>query len=348
MIIFLFLFELKYRLNFLFKKKAKNGNILIVQLSGIGDAILALPFIEFLSTSLNKEIYILTKPSNYSVYKNQDFIKEIYLDNLVFINLQTIKNNKIIDVISIRSDITLLKYFFYLPIRLFPNPHFERTRFFSRFFSRLSILFKKRYYSKVHVVNLFNKYLYKKGHIFYKLNSIYTEDIPFEIYKFISEVEKPVIFHFFGNDNVRKLKLETVYKVIDLIDANLILLGSINDKGYITIPAKHEKRHFDAIGMLSINQISKLVNLVNYAIVVDSSIMHISTFNPDMKIVALMGNAMIGNYGPLIQNNNNLKIINRNSICSPCSKHTCNKYNGFSCIQDISAEEIIAEFNKLV
>lgn len=347
MIISLFLFELKYRLNFLFQRNKKNGNILIVQLSGIGDAFLALPFIEFLSNSLNKEIYILTKSSNYSVYKNQQFIKEIYLHNSEFINLDTINKNKIFDVISIRSDITLLKYFFYLPIRLYPNPHFERTRFITRFLSKLSRSYKKNYYNKVHVVNLFNKYLNKKGHVFHKLNSIYTEEIPLDIYKFICEVKKPVIFHFIGNDNIRKLKVETVYKVINLIDANLILLGSTNDKGYISIPTKHNKRHFDAIGMLNLNQISKLVNLVKYAIVVDSSIMHISTINPDIKIVALMGNAMIGNYGPLIHNNKNVKIINRNPICSPCSNQTCNKYNGFSCIQDISAEEIVNEFNKL-
>jgi ADP-heptose:LPS heptosyltransferase len=339
--------EIRIIVNILCKKRNNKKNILIVQLSGIGDSILALPFIEQLSKIDNLKIYVLTKTQNYTIYKNQNFIETIYTDCDYFILNNLIEHLNIDKVISIRSSISLLKYFLFAKIQFYPNPFFERLRLHTRIISKFSSNYKKKFYNSIHVVNLFNKHILKKNTYFNKLLPIHQEPLPDNLFKFIQESTKPVIFHFLGNDEIRKLNLNIVLDVINNIDGNLIILGTEEDKPFFNNDYILKKKHFNAFGLLNFNQIAQLVQLVNYSIVVDSSIMHISTLNLNMKMVALMGNASLSNYGPLIYNSNNLRIINRNPICSPCSKTTCGKFNGVSCIQDISALEILNEFENL-
>jgi ADP-heptose:LPS heptosyltransferase len=74
--------------------------------------------------------------------------------------------------------------------------------------------------------------------------------------------------------------------------------------------------------------------------------MHIAAI-AKTKLVALMGNTRPEIFGPY-RPENNVTILDRNPSCSPCSRVTCPKFSGHSCVQDIGADEIIAAVKALI
>ena len=74
-------------------------------------------------------------------------------------------------------------------------------------------------------------------------------------------------------------------------------------------------------------------------------VMHLAALC-NLPLVAIMGNALPETFGPRPQTDNQI-ILSRNPDCSPCSRKTCHKINGNSCVQDISSEEILQSLRLL-
>jgi ADP-heptose:LPS heptosyltransferase len=342
-IIKVILFECFYLLK---KRKftVKGNTILVVQLSGIGDAILTLPLVE--SLSINNKIVILTKTSNLNIYKNQPFISKIieykesnFINYNNFINFFSLYNFELL--VSIRSNFNFLFFALINNVKVIPNPLFERFRLYSRFCSFFSKNYKKKYYNKTHTVNIFNKYFNIKQN-FNNLIPIYKEIIPNSLIEFINNEKNIIIFHFAGQDEIRKLKKEVITNIINNINIKIILLGVEKDLNIIKnihLP----NNVYNAIGLLNLNQISYLFERVNNIICVDSSIMHLASINRKMNMICLTGNTLTSYYGPYrVINSDNIIILDRKPLCSPCSKTKCIKFNGYSCVQDINSDEILS------
>jgi ADP-heptose:LPS heptosyltransferase len=335
-----------FEILFIFKNRKisiNDNTILVIQLSGIGDAILTLPLLEKLS--INNKIIILTKSINFNIYLNQPYITKIieYNDS----NFQNIKDfifffnlHNINLLLSIRSNFKFLFFALVNNLKVIPNPIFERIRILSRFLSFFSNSYKKNFYKKNHTVNIFNFY-FNINYKFNQLVPIHKEIIPKVLSDFILNEKNIIIIHFAGQDQIRKLKPEVVFDIIFNIKNKIILLGVDNDFNIIknfNLP----KNVFNAIGMLNLNQISYLFDKVNNIICVDSSIMHLASINNKMNMICLIGNTLSSYYGPYrVNNSENIILLDRKPLCSPCSKISCNKFNGYSCVQDIKSKEII-------
>ena len=143
-----------FEILFIFKNRKisiNDNTILVIQLSGIGDAILTLPLLEKLS--INNKIIILTKSINFNIYLNQPYITKIieYNDS----NFQNIKDFKLFFnlhninlLLSIRSNFKFLFFALVNNLKVIPNPIFERIRILSRFLSFISNSYKKNFYKK--------------------------------------------------------------------------------------------------------------------------------------------------------------------------------------------------------
>lgn len=346
MFLYILLFEVRFHLNYFFRSKSLNNNLLVIQLSGIGDAIICLPLLKYLNIVRNLNLTVLTNSNNFKVFSGQNFINTILVDDGELDLLNILEVYHCDHILSVRSPFKFAFPLFKFRGNFYPNPHYERVRIFSRILSLFSFRYKKYYYSRTHTINLFSDY-FNLNEKFKSLISIDSELLPDSLNKFISSNSANcVLFHFIGNDSIRKLDRELIYSVINDIRANLIIVGGPNDVDYINLDTLDISKHYNAIGQLNIAQIYTLCMKINYCIVVDSSIMHIASINSNMKMVSIMGNAMVGNYGPMVKKEN-LRVLHRNPTCSPCSTLYCIKYNGKSCVQDIRSSEILDAFNSL-
>jgi ADP-heptose:LPS heptosyltransferase len=128
-----------------------------------------------------------------------------------------------------------------------------------------------------------------------------------------------------------------IHDITESIKFPLILVGSIDD---VSLYSKlgYNKSVYNGLGEFSLNEVLYLLENSNFCIAPDSSIMHLASIT-NTKIIGIMGNALEQTFGPLFSINK--FILSRNASCSPCSKSVCHKYDGHSCVQDISLSEII-------
>jgi ADP-heptose:LPS heptosyltransferase len=349
-IILIILSSIRYNLNFLFKKNNKT-NILIIQLSGIGDSILSISFIEnYKNLYPNNSINIIITETSMDIFYLNKNISNIYLfKNDKIYSTTSNKSYYIHDflhsfsfssIISFRLNLEILKNILFYSAIYYPNPLFEKLRLKSRLFSFFSKNYKKNYYSKFHVANLHSNLISN-----IKLKNLteitIVDQIPTDLLNYLNKNNnKFALFHFSGADPIRKLNLDKIQQILNKSKDNIILLGNKSDNYYIRDIIINN--HFNATGILNFNQIAFLLKKCKYIISVDSSIMHLASTIPNIKLIAIMGNSLVDYYGPYnYKNNNNITILHRNPICSPCSNTFCNKFNGFSCVQDIESHEIL-------
>jgi ADP-heptose:LPS heptosyltransferase len=325
----------------------KDKNILIIQLSGIGDSILSIPLLKNLKSENN--IFVITKNENSVIFKNlvNDNNLFIYNDKTQKLKyLNNLINTYNIDIIlSLRSNLPFFIASLFSNVKLIPNPLFERLRIIERLMSFISKKYKNNVYKKTHTANLFNNLI--KVNNFIEIDKIYSEELPDDINKFLNENPKICILHFAGQDQIRHLKLDVIQDICSNNYFKIILIGSKKDKLLIK-DLKPNHNYINIVGDLTLNQITTLLHKVENIICVDSSIMHLASTNNNLNMICIMGNSLVEYYGPLRYNfSNNITILSRNPYCSPCSKKYCNKFNGYSCIQDISSFEIINALKNL-
>ena len=152
---FIILSSIRFYFNIFYKISNKN-NVLIIQISGIGDAILSLPFIEYYKNLYpNYSINILTTENNKNIFYLNNNIKNIYFlkKNIIYTNTNKKKYtiNDFFDtfsygtIISFRLNLAILKNILFIPAIYYPNPLFEKLRLKSRIFSFFSMNYKKNF-----------------------------------------------------------------------------------------------------------------------------------------------------------------------------------------------------------
>ena len=321
--------------------------ILVIQLSGIGDSILTLPLVDKLRIS--SKVDVLTRNSNICIYKGRDpnLVVHDYdhaVPGLITL-IEFFKKGNYDLVISSRSNILILFISIFFKFRLVPNPLFESFSILDKVRSLSSRQYKFRFYSSRHVVNLFNVAL--KIDNFLSLSNVLKEDVPDDVKFFLEGARDVCVFHFAGSDDIRRLKPSVINEICNGIGLKVILIGGPLDSELLE-GVQLNLNVLNKVGDLSLNQVSCLLALVDYAICVDSSIMHIASTYSDLKMVSIMGNSTIGLYGPYSSGFKRSDVVlHRLPNCCPCSRTSCFKYSGFSCVQDITSDEVLSAFQRL-
>lgn len=342
------------RSNFINKKPQK---VLIICIAGIGDSLMCLPLFHILFKNGTKPDFI-TNYGSVSLFENTDIVGNVYgysNDNLTLNNKpiafkKIMEENEYSDIISIRSpNNLLLKLLIYPNFFNFSNNRlYETLRPFSRILSKFSDKYRKNFYSKKHIVE-YNidsiKHLTNKNNLDYpKILRTNAQILPFELESFIRNVGNFILLHVAGRDSIRKLLPTTISEIVSS-DYNFVLVGDMADLKYYSHFNFDSKNVFNAIGLLNLEQLNTLIEKSKLVIAPDSLIMHMSSFL-NKPIIAIMGNAMKETWGPIPKSNNQI-IISREAKCSPCNYTICNKFDGHSCVQDITANEIKNNISKL-
>lgn len=318
--------------------KLSEERVLFISLAGIGDSIYLLSSIQYYNKITSRKVDILIPKSSFDLFANCQFINRIF----------TIDKNHLIEyneykyIFSNRINLLLLfkilrsgfsNYFIV-------NPSYEKLRFISRIKSKLSQEYKKHYFSQFHAGLQFNIIL----------RDIFKSEIDFPkpiiksikpngalINKFLS---KNIIFgvvHVAGQDDIRKISPKLIFDLTIRLNFPIILVGSKNDSDLYSNMSYHDSV-YNGIGEFSLNEVFYLLENSNFCIAPDSSIMHLASLTKT-KLIGIMGNALEQTFGPIFSNNK--IILSRNPYCSPCSLSHCQKYNGHSCVQDITSQEIL-------
>ena len=323
-----------------FRKQIPLANkIGIIISAGIGDNLLLAKLINYLKNKNPKaSIVILTKKNSKEIHICNQYVDEV----IVF---EEIPREKIFEEIKLCGKIYSIRTPFWLVVKLFTNyggsiefnPFYERFRLCSRIKSKLSKKYKKDFYSRIHISNLFipsNEKVSLKE-ITFKFNNNTESILP----KLDSQTY--ILIHTGGYDNIRKLLPSTIKTLIQKINFIVVLIGEESSDDYSDM-----KNCLDLRGKTSLANLNQLIKSAMCVIAPDSMIMHMTCFT-ETPLVAIMGNALQETYGP-IRSDFKTIILNKSPDCSPCSKVNCGKYAGVSCVQSIDPFDIIESVNKLI
>ena len=326
------------------KIQLSEEKVLFISIAGIGDSIYLLSAIQYYNQLTGRKVDIIIPKSSFDLFSNCDYINRTF----------TIDKNHLIDfneykyIFSNRINVdTLFKiiksgFSNYLIV----NPSYEKLRFISRIRCNLSQEYKKYYFSQFHAGLQFNKII----------NDIFKSEIDFPkpiiksikpnsdlINNFLKQNINFGLIHVAGQDDIRKISPKIIFDLTTSINVPIILVGSKNDSDLYSNISYHDTV-YNGIGEFSLNEVFYLLENSNFCIAPDSSIMHLASLTKT-KLIGIMGNALEQTFGPIFSENKIL--LSRNPICSPCSRLTCDKYNGHSCVQDITSQEIIDSINKI-
>jgi ADP-heptose:LPS heptosyltransferase len=310
-----------------YKSNKKN---LVIANGGIGDSIILIGIL--IKYKKNVENWdLLTKKNSSKLFEKH---LPNYFDN-IYLQLDEIEFNKdnYTDIYSIRMGYTDIKELYLKNYngRFHPNEWYDNARILSRVFSILSTKYKKNYYRKTHISEIFKKTLNidEKDKINFKKNNAIKINPKTNLIT--------IGIHVGGSEPIRKLKIETIIEIVHLMpDYNFILIGDKEDSKKFSIENFNSNNIAYKIGSVELNHVSELLKDINIVVAPDSMIMHYCDFL-NIPLIAIMGNALTETYGP---RHTQYKVINRNPRCAPCSRSNCEIFNGYSCIQDINAIEI--------
>lgn len=323
---------------FLSNNHILESKALFISNAGIGDTIYFLSAIQLYNqlTGVKADILI---PANSKdlLFKNE------FLDNIYTINeKQKIDYKKYKYIFSNRTNFSILfeiikSGFSY---NFIENPSYEKLRLISRIRCFISQKYKKDFFSKFHAGLQFNyiiKDIFKSEIKLPKplILSIKPEGI--QINNFLEKNHTYGILHVAGQDEIRKLNPNLIFNISENIHYPIILVGSKYDLVFYE-NVNFNSNVYNGIGEFSLNEVLYLIEKSIFCIAPDSSIMHLAALTRT-KLISLMGNALEETFGPYFSTNK--IILSRKPNCSPCSKHVCRKFNGHSCVQDITLDEIL-------
>jgi len=300
---------------------------LIVLLGGIGDTILAL---DLLHLMLDEKFEVLVYKSQFELVDNflpRNSIKIYESDSINYLdkNIILLKSTLSFKLMLINKKFRINKIVF--------NPLYDGISIVVRFKNFISSSSKKNFYSRRHIKNIFANML--------------NVDINKRI-RFINEKHninnRNIGIHVSGSIEIKRLKVTLLQEIIgsrnDLI---FYLFGSNDDKSRYNILSENINV-VSLIGKTNLSNLSDYLLKMDLVICPDSMIMHYCDYL-GVPVIALMGNALAETYGPF---NSKKNTLSRAPDCSPCSRTTCDKFHGYSCIQDISSAEILDKLNSLI
>ncbi len=309
--------------------------ILIINKGGHGDLFIMLKAIREQNFLIDAAIFILTNESNYNSFKN------VNLKNVRWIkNIEEIENKYFKVMCSLRSDLQAAKELWDYNVKInfmCLNPIYDDLRLYSRIRGFISKKWKKKYYSKKHMGEIFSELIRQSN----------EEKNPYQKNELENKNKRKIqniLVHVGGSSKARSIRPEVVLELIKkLPEYKITITGGTKDR--LEYPAElfQELDIKYEIGLKNIKE--QLDSNGNYDLIIcpDSMFVHYADYF-NIPVVALMGPALPGTYGPTYAHS---EILFRNPICSPCKVNFCNKFNGYSCLQDISAEEIVVAVNKI-
>lgn len=323
------------------------ANPLVICDAGIGDLLMSTPMIQKLSEQSGSPVDVVTNRKSIGVIINNPYINRIFLASNVLcdtIELVSFLNSNLYSlVVSVKTPLQLLNSYGLRGTHGYwsSNPQYERLRPVSRVLSRLSTAYKKYYYARKHAVELiYGLIMNTKEYKVEYLPQMYPSEVEIrEVESILCDTSQYIVIHVGGQDEIRKLRIDVLVKVIKNLSIKCYLVGGKEDWGraeQITMVCDNVK---NITGQLSLNQTYLLLKRSSVCIAPDSVVMHIAT-TAGAPLVAIMGNALPETFGPYPMRSN-IRILSRQPKCSPCSRKVCDKFSGHSCVQDIRADEIL-------
>lgn len=313
-----------FKINESDNSKNLNSEIILVLLGGIGDSIIAFDLIQ----NIKEKFRILT-------YRQHQCLFRVHFQNLNFIeynekNEYYIYNSKII---LLKSNEKFKEWIYRNRNNgntVVFNPLFDNRSLAQRFLFLLSRSRKKQFYATRHMKNYYSQML--------NLGNIKTKNVP----KIKTKLVK-VGIHVSGSVDLRSLRIEFIHDLITELEAEqFYLYGSRDDVDkYSNI--KRGDKVINLIGKIELNELSTYLQKMDLVICPDSMIMHYCDYL-GVPVIGLMGNSLPELYGLFHQSEN---IVARNMKCAPCALSRCNKINGYSCIQDIKAMEVVRKIGEI-
>ena len=331
---------------FFFKKKeSMNKNTLIINLAGIGDFLLSVKKIYSLKTEVQKLDIVVgincKEIINESFFNKVYYVKraKIYLNNNE-VSIFDIVNSNYDEIFCYRSNFRFISALFIFQLRTKINfhPYYERLNLKIRLKNIKSRQQKKNYYSKIHI-----------SQIFLNKNYYLTKEMALEIIKSNqknkSNNSSYIVLQTGGNDIIRKLTTEFINNFIKESPFPVIIIGDLSEKIRLNNKIINNENLTNLLGEASLDYIVEIVNKALFVVAPDSFLIHLSGL---LKVpcIAIMGNALEETFGPDFEVPNTL-VISRKPYCSPCSKKSCDKYNGLSCVQNIQSQEVIYKLKNM-
>jgi hypothetical protein len=323
---------------FLSRKKisTKNQFDLVIIKGGIGDSLIFINNFRKYSIDRSRKVIILTYKSHVEIYE-----KHLTLQSCEIVSdFSQVKNSikNVNKIFCLKTNLVDLDFLVTNKIRAeyYFNHIYDHLRLFSRVKGFFSNAYKKEYYSKDHMSKIFMNIIDSNWNV----KNIEHRSSP-EIRK---NKRKIIGIHVSGSDFIRRLKYSTIENLIkSKPEYEFRLYGGEGESEYAELELVYANC-ISKINKEGLSQLSDEIEDLSCVVGPDSMMIHYCDLL-GIPSISLMGNAMFNTYGPTL---NESTYISRNPICAPCGLKICSKYNGFSCVQDITAEEVIKKLEKLL
>lgn len=210
--------------------------------------------------------------------------------------------------------------------KVFANRHYDSLNLKRRLSNFLSTKAKKDYYSSFHITELYSEVL--------NLNIIEES----EVQNPKSDIIKKVGIHGGASNFVRCLDPQALIELIEgFPEIHFYLFGSKAEQ-YLYPPVRFENKNVTyLIGKLEFDEIQKVMSGLDVMICSDSMFLHFSDYI-GIPSIAVMGPGPVAMWQPKSKVS---MVLTRNPACSPCTRKTCNVYNGKSCVADVGGKELV-------
>jgi ADP-heptose:LPS heptosyltransferase len=315
---------------------------LVIRLSSIGDIVLTTPVFRCLKQQVeNAEVHFVTKQKHAALLSANPYVDKVHLfsENIAALiaELEDEQFDFIIDLHqNFRSN--RIKNRLNIPAFSFEKLNFQKF---------LLVRFKINRLPEKHIVDRYletiSSFGVKNDH--QGLDYFIPDDEVFKR-KDLPEIFQKgfVAFVIAGTYFTKKLPLEKVTEVCNLLDYPVILLGGKTefDEGE-KILSQSKGNVLNFAGKVSLNQSASLVRDANVVLTNDTGLMHIAAAFKK-KILSFWGNT-VPEFGMVpYQSDPASKIMGiKNLKCRPCSKlghHKCPKKH-FKCMRDLNVNQMI-------
>lgn len=320
-------------------------SILIIRPGGIGDAVLLLPAINMLKTSLpHSNIEILCEKRNAGIFELCNDIKRVFLYDQDFELVKCLRNryDAVIDTEQWHRLSAVISYMIKSPVKIGFDTN-ERRKLFTH-----KIAYSHEDYEVYSFLNLI------KPLIIFSME--FNTEIPFIDIKdkipskFLLDKGKEIIAIFPGATVPERKwggdKYGLVAKALQDKGYSIIILGSHADKNEAEKIKKQASDSIDLTGKTSLKETAIILKHCCLLITADSGLMHIA-YGVGTPTVSLFGSGIEKKWAP--QGKNHI-TLNKYLPCSPCTKfgYTPPCPNNFKCMNLISVAEVISASEKIL
>lgn len=314
--------------------------ILVIAPQFVGDSILAIPFLRELKKHVGRvEIDVVSKNAGCLIFKNCPYVSKVY--DFKKLNIHEMRKNKYTKAYVLKRSLSAAILAFRLGIK-------DTIGFDGQF--RNFILKKLVKYNKNEPKHELEHFMDVLREDYIEINSAkleyYTRTEDVESVKNYFDEKKKVLIVACSSTPVKNWATNKFAKVLDFLNENgyeAYFAGLEKEKEYCDeiIDFSRLKYAKNLCGKLTFDEISALISQMNLVFGVDSGFCHIaSAFGK--KVVTLFGPTSVVQWKPV-----GSVVITAQKACSPCQKPKKCK-SGYSCMNEISAEQVISELKNVL